>query len=492
MERPAERKFVTLILLGVLLASVAAKSKEPVCLKTPGGLTCAIKRLADCELIPVEFQGTPERVSPTCHVTHCSTRSNTRDNSPAKPQTHAPITTQGPYIVSTCQNAYHAVTSIVHDIAARAGRTPSQVVGSMNFYANDPRPNDQTLGACMFQSAPWNASETVSPGIATCDLAGFVMSPSNEVAAIDDPENPIGLTKQFPGFFAELMKTRKLSSPSRLDLYTRSTGAHGVMQFLAEYTRWQDAPLDELPFYQPNSGLANNPGYHGLSGGGGDGMGGELLTAQGATVLSWGGGGGAGFTSNRTTTYIGGGGGGGMQHTKDAINGLGIGAGTSYREGMAQYTISSPANATANATVAEYAEAMTSLFETLSGQSFVLQGGGGSGAGYQYLRPDGVEEYPQSMSSGCGFSFSYEVAGGSAARVKAPTYPTSRTTTNLYTSLGAMYKACSLESLAFCGSYDSWKCVCQAQNKCIVRKADEIVAGDASQIPSWLTDDTCP
>ena len=71
MERPAERKFVTLILLGVLLASVAAKSKEPVCLKTPGGLTCAIKRLADCELIPVEFQGTPERVSPTCHVTHC-------------------------------------------------------------------------------------------------------------------------------------------------------------------------------------------------------------------------------------------------------------------------------------------------------------------------------------------------------------------------------------------------------------------------------------
>ena len=72
----------------------------------------------------------------------------------------------------------------------------------MNFYANDPRPNDQTLGACMFQSAPWSASETVSPGIATCDLAGFVMSPSNEVAAIDDPENPIGLTKQFPGFFA--------------------------------------------------------------------------------------------------------------------------------------------------------------------------------------------------------------------------------------------------------------------------------------------------
>ena len=95
------------------------------------------------------------------------------------------------------------------------------------------------------------------------------------------------------------------------------------------------------------------------------------------------------------------------------------------------------------------------------------------------------------MSSGCGFSFSYEVAGGSAARVKAPTYPTSRTTTNLYVSLGAMYKACSQESLAFCGSYDSWKCVCQAQNKCIVGKADEIVAGDASQIPSWLTVDTC-
>jgi len=455
MERPAERKFATLILLGVLLASVAAKSKEAVCLKTPGGggVTCAIKRMADCELIPVEFQG--------------------------------------PYIVSTCQNAYHAVTSIVHDIASRAGRTRSQVVGWMNFYANDPRPNRQTLGACLLQPAPWDASENVSPGIATCDLAGFLMSPSNGVAAIDDPENPIGLTKQFPKFFAELMKTGKVPRRS-LDLYTRSLGAFGPMLFLEDHPPWQGASLDELPFYQPAGGLASDPGYYGLSGGGGDGMGGELLTPEGATILSWGGGGGAGFTSNRTTSYIGGGGGGGMQHTKGAINGLGIGAGTSYREGKVQYTISSPANATANATVAEYAIAMTSLFETLSGQSFVLQGGGGSGAGYEYLRPDGVEEYPQSMSTGCGYSFSYEVAGGSAARVKAPTYPTSRTTTNLYAQLGDIFQACTKEAVAECGSFDNWKCVCQAQSKCVVRKADELVAGDTSQIPAWLTVDTCP
>ena len=146
---------------------------DETCKKTSTGLTCEISRLNDCERIPEEYLG--------------------------------------PYVLSSCFNTYKAVKSIVNIVAQRTGRTSDEIVGSVKYYVNDVNTPDQTSGPCMRQAAPWDPSKTISPGLATCDLDGYTMSLSRESVSIDDSDNPLGMTKLYPGFFDELLQTGRAS-----------------------------------------------------------------------------------------------------------------------------------------------------------------------------------------------------------------------------------------------------------------------------------------
>ena len=276
-------------------------------------------------------------------------------------------------------------------------------------------------------------------------------------------------------------------------MLTKSLGAYAATQFMADYTPWATAPLDDLPLYAPPE-LLDDPNYFGMSSGGGDGMGGEIVTDDGVTILAFGGGGGGGFTSNETASYIGSGGGGGVQHTRDAINGLGVGAGTSYREGPAQFTYSSycggPPTGDVDAIVEAYGQELDVTFEFLSGLSFLVRGGGGFGSGYEYLKENG-EEYPQSMSTGAAFSYSYRLAKNSRAAVAPPDYPSSRMVQDFYQQIGVIFNKCARQAPGKCpGGYDNWVCTCQAQYNCTVAETEKIVT-NPSEIPSWVLLNTC-
>jgi len=352
----------------------------------------------------------------------------------------------------------------------------------------------------MEQPMPWDRSKMVSPGLAVCDLAGYVMSLSSGVTALLDPDNPIGLTHAFPRFFRELLLGGREAAEDfetpEMDLLTKQGGALAVRQFFADYPPWETSSLDDLPFYEPPE-LADNPDYFGLSGGGGNGMGGEILTDGGVTTISFGGGGGAGFTSSISSSYVGGGGGGGVQLTNGTIDGLGVGAGTSYREDDIQMTYNTycggPAPSNVDAIVSDYSKELDAAFALLSEERFTLQGGGGAGSGYEYLKEDGLSEWtPHAMSTGASFSFAYTFETGSAARVQPPQYPTSRQVTDLYQRYGNIIAGCARNAPNECpGGYDNYACTCQAQYNCTFSAVHQIVS-DPTEIPRWVLLNTCP
>lgn len=352
----------------------------------------------------------------------------------------------------------------------------------------------------MEQPTPWSPTRMVSPGLAVCDLAGYVMSLSSGVTALTDQDNPIGLTHEFASLFRELLLGGREAAEDfetpKMNLLTKAGGALAVNQFFADYPEWSKSSLDNLPFYKP-ADLAKDPNYFGLSGGGGNGMGGEIVTEEGVTTISFGGGGGAGFYSNTSSSYVGGGGGGGAQLTNGTIDGLGVGAGTSYREGPAQMTYNTycggPGPGNVDAIVADYSTELDAAFALLSDGRFILRGGGGMGSGYEYLKKDGVQEWiPHAMSTGASFSFAYTFETGSAARFPPPKYPTSRQVIDLYQQYGNIMGTCGRRAPKECpGGYDNYACTCQAQFNCTISAVEKIVS-DPAEIPRWVRLNTCP
>ncbi len=145
-----------------------------------------------------------------------------------------------------------------------------------------------------------------------------------------------------------------------------------------------------------------------------------------------------------------------------------------------------------DAIVLDYSKEMDAAFALLSEERFTLRGGGGMGSGYEYLKEDGMEYMPHSMSTGASFSFAYTFDTGSAARVPPPKYPTSRQVTDLYQQYGNIMSGCARNAPRECpGGYDNYACTCQAQFNCTVSAAKKIVS-DPAEIPRWVLLNTCP
>ncbi|MEM8608302.1 MAG: hypothetical protein AAGF92_14415 [Myxococcota bacterium] len=424
-----------------------------------------------------------------------------------------------------CPATFSAVQSVLSTIAASLGeRDP--IDGYFYYYQTVADPEDppddqsQTTAACLLSEAPWGSAEVVGAGTPLCDLVAYVTStgplPGGAEPASNDNPVPDGL-RAFPDYFTRLFppNTETLladfQSGGAFDPIVRNLGADTYEGFVSSYPAYAADAL-----YDP-ADWRSDPQYYGISGGGGGGWGGEVCLALPGgdmrTLLSFGGGGGGGMTSTRTagvaTTSVGGGGGGGMQlangYSFDGVSydGLGLGAGTSNDEAVVQYSYNDYADSGRStesvnnynpAVISDYQDQMSNLVGQLqaglaAGGTVVVRGGGGMGAGTEYLKEDGEEWTPHALSTQAGFSFRYEF--GAPAPADSQTDDDSSEEA-AYAQLGDFYEQANAEALSECGDdYSDYSCICPKQQAIVMCLMAEAL-GDATEVPSWLSQQHCP
>jgi hypothetical protein len=287
--------------------------------------------------------------------------------------------------------------------------------------------------------------------------------------------------------------------------------------------------------YGPNN-WNTEPLFNGISGGGGGGWGAEILTlaqaqSMGQTLFTFGGGGGGGLTSTprppkiSNSTYLGGGGGAGAQFANAFIingksySGLGLGAGGSQtlvapdpQGNKIKTEISYSYNDTTSNSLPEtnngiilqnYIKQLGFLKQKLNqaislGHKVILRGGGGMGAGTEYLDSKLSEITPHALSTQAGFQFHIEFSKkGSTFSVPRRGYSSNTLTellvnqkqNALYQKLGNIYQKANKQALNKCGNtytnYDS--CVCpttQAITICLAMST--LGVANPALVPKWL------
>ena len=430
-----------------------------------------------------------------------------------------------------CPATFSAVQTVLSTITASLEEQgPSD--GYFYYYQTRADPEDapddqsQTTVGCLLTEAPWGSTQVVGAGTPLCHLVAYVTSagPLQNEADRNRNGNPVpDALRAFPDYFARLYPPdtdsllADFQSGGAFDPIIRNLGADAFDDFVLDYPAFATDALYPADWQ-------SDPQYYGISGGGGGGWGGEvclvLPSGEMQTLLSFGGGGGGGMTSQLSggvaTTALGGGGGGGMQladgYFFDGVsyNGLGLGAGTSSDEAVVQYSYNDYANSGRPvrpvheynpAVISDYEEQMNNMVAQLKagldvGGTVVLRGGGGMGAGTEYLMENGEEWVPHALSTQAGFSFRYEF--GPPAPPPAPPDQTGGNTgdggdeEDVYAQLGDFYNEANAEALSECGNdYSNYSCICPKQQAIVVSLMANAL-GDPTQVPSWLTQDTCP
>ena len=427
-----------------------------------------------------------------------------------------------------CPATFSAVQTVLSTIAASlGGQGPSD--GYFYYYQTRADPEDppddqsQTTVGCLLTEAPWGSSQVVGAGTPLCHLVAYVTStgPLEDDTNRNRNGNPVpNALRAFPDYFTRLYPSgtdsllADFQAGAAFDAIIRNLGADAFHDFVLEYSAFATDAL-----YDP-ADWRSDPQYYGISGGGGGGWGGEVCLAMPGgdmqTLLSFGGGGGGGVTSQRSagaaTTALGGGGGGGMQLADGysfngvSYNGLGLGAGTSSNEAVVQYSYNDyadsgrpirPVHEYNPAVISDYEEQMNNMVGQLKaglafGGTVVIRGGGGMGAGTEYLMEDGEEWVPHALSTQAGFSFRYEFG---------PPVPPDQTggesggdsdEEGVYAQLGDFYAEANQEALSECGDdYSNYSCICPKQQAIVISLMANAL-GDATKVPSWLSQQSCP
>jgi len=423
-----------------------------------------------------------------------------------------------------CPGAFAAVATVVATVAESLGADgPSD--GYFHYYQTEADPEDppddqsQTRTACLLTEAPWGSPTVAGAGTPLCHLLAYVTSPGQLDVGSDDDDDPVPVQlRAFPDYFTRLYLAGsdslldEFQSGAAFDPIVRNLGAQASDDFLLDYPAFATDAL-----YDPAE-WRSDPQYHGISGGGGGGWGGEISLAlpgeEAQVLLAFGGGGGGGMTSTRSagvvTSYLGSGGGGGMQLADgyrfegQSYDGLGLGAGTSSEEATVEYSYydyagsgrpAEPVDEYDPDVIADYQEQIGNLIEQLrdgllAGGTVVVQGGGGMGAGAEYLMADGEEFVPHALSTQAGFSFGYEFRSHPAALVAQQ--DDDAEDDDVYAQLGDFYQEANAEALAACGDdYSNYSCICPKQ-QAVVIALTAAALGDASEVPSWLEQQQCP
>lgn len=419
-----------------------------------------------------------------------------------------------------------AAFSAARTMAAQLEQTLGGVVSTGGFFhyfqlEAPPDPQAQTTIACLDTPAPYPSGSRfiVGAGVPLCHLVAFATSPGPvEAGDDDDKDNPVPAdVRAYPEYFSRLytpgppFQLTKFRPGSKFDGLVEELGAAGDDGFIKDYPRFSPTEL-----YAPDHWL-RDPRYKGISGGGGGGWGGEIaiLAKDGTPLaqLAFGGGGGGGFTSSLgpsgtvPTSTLGAGGGGGMQfgnaYRFGQYNGLGLGAGVGSDETRVQYSYNDylgspqpplPVHQYNPGVIAEYQRQLANLADLLrarfrDGKTIVLTGGGGMGAGTEYLMQNAQEFEPHALSTQAGFQFSFEyrrqrpaVSGVTGLLAEQEEF---------YKLLGDDYEKANHQAYEECGrDYANFKCMCPRAHAMVICLAGEQL-GDPAKIPSWLQQQHC-
>jgi hypothetical protein len=352
-----------------------------------------------------------------------------------------------------------------------------------------------------------------------CHLIAYVASLGPNGRGGDRSRNPVPeQLRVFPQYFTRLyppgaetlLDDFRVGTP--FDQTVRNLGSAGRDGFLADYPAFSPDALYDPADWQRDAQ------YHGISGGGGGGWGAEIGLARGgadpAVMLAFGGGGGGGMSSTRTfgvtSSSLGAGGGGGMQFADGyrfddrSYNGLGLGAGVGSNESDVQYSYydyegserrPQPVHEYNAPLIADYQAQLFNLIAQLdaglaAGETVVLRGGGGMGAGAEYLMENGEEYTPHALSTQAGFQFRYEFQ----AQETAPGHGRERDAQqeDAYAKLGDFYRIANMQAFEECGrDYANFACICPTAHAIVICLMGREL-GDPAKIPSWMQQQHCP
>lgn len=479
------RSVLYLMMLGLLACGGTVTDTRDVC--TPAGdgkLRCAIETLPDCSAI--------------------------RDY---------------PYARNLfCPAAFSAAQTMVSALADTFGATrPAR--GFFYYYqtlADPEAPPDeqaQTTVACLNTRAPWGGSRVVGAGVPLCHLIAHVTSPGPTGVGGDRSSNPVPdelrdlpeyLRRLYPPDASSLLS--EFQAGSAFDRIVRNLGAAARDGFLEDYPSFSPDAIYDPALW------ALDAQYHGISGGGGGGWGGELGSerpnADPLVLLAFGGGAGGGMTSMRsfgvTSSRVGAGGGGGMQFADGyrfrdrPYDGLGLGAGVGSDEDEVQYSYfdyegsgrpAQPIHDYNPAVIADYQEQLGNLVEQLesgltSGETVVVRGGGGMGAGAEYLMENGEEFTPHALSTQAGFQFRYEFQRVGTGLARGGELDAEQE--SAYALLGEFYRTATTQAFQECGrDYSNFPCICPTAHAIVICLMGREL-GDPTKIPAWLQQQHCP
>lgn len=437
-----------------------------------------------------------------------------------------------------CVAAYTSVQIMLQQMTALIGVSASSDItptGSFTFYVTTPDPADpdpsQTTAECGTLS---NQGPPIfyEGGSALCNLLHYV----TDVGTTPAGSLPTPDSRDFSAYFSSLLTDKAL-----ITNFQAGTTYDPMIQALGEgiapntstsggitaFYNLVDIPNKNDLIYYPDSRWATaapayadpDGHYHGISGGGGSGWGGELniTTANNSveTLLSFGGGGGGGMTQDiinaSNSLYAGSGGGGGIQFSSGipAYNKLGLGAGTGTQFTSpsllptqlpipaVQYSYSQVGGCTTHdyspSTLQAYNSALAQLKTILQQQyqnhlAITFVGGGGMGGGMEYIDKTGEEYAPHPLSTQGGFSFQYTFQN--PAPSTAPPAPSSLET--LYSQIGQIYQDAANTALLHCKGYDNYACTCYITQGVVIGEAAALPGMSAATVPSWLSNQYCP
>jgi hypothetical protein len=423
-----------------------------------------------------------------------------------------------------CPAAFSAAQTMVSSLANSIG-ADSPTSGFFYYHqtlADPEAPPDeqaQTTTACLRTRAPWSRSRVVGAGIPLCHLIAYVTSPAPVDTGEDGGGNPLpDSLRAFPQYFVRLYPPDASSlldefrGGTAFDPMVRDLGAAARDGFLADYPAFAPDAI-----YDPVDWRADAQ-YYGISGGGGGGWGGEIAIeragAEPLVLLAFGGGGGGGMTSMRTfgitSSTVGAGGGGGMQLADGyrfgdrSYNGLGLGAGVGSDEDEVQYSYfdyegsqrpARPVHEYNPAVISDYQEQLSNLLQQLdaalaSGETVVLRGGGGMGAGAEYLMQNGEEFAPHALSTQAGFQFRYVFERREAPAGTDGALDTEQE--SAYAKLGDFYRTATALAYEKCGrDYANFACMCPTTHAIVICLMGREL-GDPTKIPAWMQQQHCP
>lgn len=424
-----------------------------------------------------------------------------------------------------CPAAFSAAQTMQSALAEH-GHLRGPARGFFYYYqtrADPDAPADdqsQTTVGCQDIRAPWAGAVVVGAGTPLCHLIAYATSPGPAGGVGRRRDNPVPETlRAFPQYFSRLYAAGASSSEfgrdSAFDPLVRELGAGARDAFLRDYPSFS---ADEL--YDP-ADWQRDPQYHGISGGGGGGWGGEVsIERPGAAplvLLAFGGGGGAGMTStpgrHGVVSTVGAGGGGGMQladgyrHEGRVFDGLGLGAGIGSDEAQVEYSYFDgagsgrpvrPVHDYDPAVVEDFHIHLGHVVEQLAaaqaaGATVVLRGGGGMGAGAEYLSATGGELEPHALSTQAGFQFRYEFRAHEPSEPRpSPREQEHDEADDAYANVGELYRTATRRAYEQCGrDYANYGCVCPTTHAIVVCLMGRLL-GDVGKIPTWLQQQHCP